>query len=862
MLLSSKEFHNGSNPWQMIKKTDDFGGEQISKTGFAAADAYEAIVPGTVLNTLVHNDVYPEPYYGLNNAYHKNIIPDLKDVGNDFYTYWFRVEFELDSSYKGKQIILCINGINYRSELWLNGAKLGDMTGMFKRGYFNITEHALINAKNTLAVLVVPVDEPGGFKKKSNKETPYMENKNGGDGSFGKNVSMLMSAGWDFTFNDGVRDRNTGIWKNVELFAVENIELRDPFIKSELSMPDMASSRQTISVEAINHTDKPQNGTLKTVIDGMDVEVSKEISLEAGETKVVTMTPEEYPELLCKSPKLWWPINKGEQNLYEAKITFEQMNNVCDTEKARFAVRSITSDRNTPDKSRQFYVNGKPIFLHGTNWIPEAMLRKTNERMYAEMRYTAQAGINFIRFWAGGIAEDDYFFDLCDEIGIMVSMEFWLTGDTALPADTDLYRDNVIDTVKTIRNHPSLAYYISANERGTDNIVQIRDIITSYDGTRGYQEASEIAGIHDGSPYKYVNPMYYYDDTASGRGSRVWGLCPEYGTSCLPTIECLREMMDESDIYPPNKEVWDYHDGGAFHDIIARYVPAMEQYGEFTGIEDFAWKGQMVGAVGYRSVWETWTYNRGNNGDRYTSGVWFWYHNSPTRQVCGRMWDWSLEPTAALYYSQDSHEPLHAQYDFLKDTVSVNNEYYEPFQGSVGIRVFNMDMSYAYSEKVDVQIASDSVANDVIKVSLPENLSPVHFIRLDLFDKAGNKVADTFYWRSNDKYDGPKTWTGPNYSGFEQMSNLERTFVKAELKNLPRGKSVYLKNDTDALAFMVRVSLVNATDKKLVRPAFYTDNFFSILPGESKTVFIEANMPPDGTEIVVEGYNVEKVVLR
>jgi len=253
------------------------------------------------------------------------------------------------SPYKGKQIILCMNGINYRSELWLNGAKLGDMAGMFERGYFNITDEALVNAKNTLAVLVVPVDVPGGFRKKSNKETPYMENKNGGDGQFGKNVSMLMSTGWDFTFNDGVRDRNTGIWKNVELFAVENVELRDPFVKSELSMPDMDSSRRTISVEVINHTNKPQSGSLKAVIEGMNAEATKDVSLEAGETKIVTMTPEEYPELLCKSPKLWWPINKGEQNLYEAKITFEQKNNICDTEKARFAVRSITSDRNTPD---------------------------------------------------------------------------------------------------------------------------------------------------------------------------------------------------------------------------------------------------------------------------------------------------------------------------------------------------------------------------------------------------------------------------------------------------------------------------------------------------------------------------------
>ena len=85
---------------------------------------------------------------------------------------------------------------------------------------------------------------------------------------------------------------------------------------------------------------------------------------------------------------------------------------MCDTESVRFAVRHVSSDQNTPDRSRQFYVNGRPIFLHGTNWIPEAMLRNSEVRTYTELRNTRQAGINFIRFWAGGIVESDYFFDL------------------------------------------------------------------------------------------------------------------------------------------------------------------------------------------------------------------------------------------------------------------------------------------------------------------------------------------------------------------------------------------------------------------------------------------------------------------
>ena len=863
IVLRSKTFHDGNYSWQIIRRSAEAkDGYVVSKDGFSSPFAYDAIVPGTVLNTLVHNKVFPEPYYGLNNAREAGLIPDITEVGPDYYTYWFRAEFELDDSFSDKQVMMRFDGINYRAEIWLNGHEIGKMAGMFNRGFYNITQYVNRTGNNVLAVLVKPVDVPGGFRNKFKKARAVGENKNGGDGKMGQNVSMLMSVGWDFTFSDGIRDRNTGIWKDVVIYPVDIVELRDPFIKSDLSMPDMKSSRQDISVKVINQSENSVSGVVKAEIDGMDVKLVQNVELLPNETKTVKFSPDKYKELIFQNPKLWWPINKGPQNLYELKLSFESHGVERDTAEARFAVRHVTSDCNTPDKSRQFYINGKPIFLHGTNWIPEAMLRKTDERMYAEMRYTQQAGINFIRFWAGGIAESDYFFDLCDEIGIMVSMEFWLTGDTELPNDHELYRANVADTVKTIRNHPSLVYYISANERGTHNIVQVKDIIDKLDGTRGYQEASEIKGIHDGSPYKYVNPMFYYDDTASERGSRINGLCPEYGTSCLPTLECLEEMMDKDDIWPVNKKVWDYHDGGAFHDIVSKYVPAMEQYGEIKSAQDMVWKGQMVGAIGYRSIWECWTYNRGDNGDRFTTGVWFWYHNSPTRQVCGRMWDWSLEPTAALYYSQDAHEPIHAQFDFIKNTVSVNNEYYSDFNGQVSVRVFDIDMKLKYQEITKINIGSDSVANDVVKVEFPADISDVHFIRLDVSDTDGNAVSDTFYWRSTDAYKGKGTYSGPLYSGFEDMENLPKVNLDVNVEKRNGKYFVTLTNPSDSLAFMSRVRLADSNYYKPVRPTFYSDNYFSLLPGEIKEIEIEAYQEIFPTSIIVDGWNIKKQVLK
>ena len=94
--------------------------EKISRTTYDDSRWLPAIVPGTVLNSLVHNGVYPEPYYGINNKLEKGIIPDISKVGRDFYTYWFRTDFDIPANYKDKVIWLQVDGINYRAEVTMD----------------------------------------------------------------------------------------------------------------------------------------------------------------------------------------------------------------------------------------------------------------------------------------------------------------------------------------------------------------------------------------------------------------------------------------------------------------------------------------------------------------------------------------------------------------------------------------------------------------------------------------------------------------------------------------------------------------------------------------------------------------------
>ena len=106
---------------------------------------------------------------------------------------------------------------------------------------------------------------------------------------------------------------------------------------------------------------------------------------------------------------------------------------------------------------------------------------------------------------------------------------------------------------------------------------------------------SECDGVHDGSPYKQVNPMQHYENTASPRGSRVDGFNPEYGAPTLPTVEILREMMDEKDLWPINKEVWDYLDGNGFHLMTTMYTDLVNNYGKSSSIDEFCPKRTTAG---------------------------------------------------------------------------------------------------------------------------------------------------------------------------------------------------------------------------------------------------------------------------
>lgn len=801
-----------------------------------------AVVPGTVLTTLVKNGIVPDPYWGLNNKIQLNLIPDLS--GNrDFYSATYRAKVTIPAVWiEGRKTVwMRPEGINYRGGIKLNGTFVTGTVGTFARTAVNVSE--LVKAgENDLEIEVLPVDKPGRpFQKPWGAPGEW---SNGGDGEIGRNVTALMCAGWDFMFQDGIRDRYVGIWKDVTFFATDTIRLDAPFVRTKLN-GDMSEAELTLEIDCIcaGYTwPSGWEGVLEAEVEGTDVRFEKKLFFVRGECRTEKLTA------TLKNPKLWWPRNKGEPNLYTLKARFRMGERqaydavadrkyklppcVSDEVTVRFGVREFKSDQSGKDGARQFYVNRRPVFIRGTNWIPEGMLRQDDARMAAEMRLTAESGVNMVRLWAGGITESDSFYQLCDEYGLLVWQEFWLTGDTRHPDDPALYLSCVEQQVKRIRAHASLMHWVCSNE--STEVNGIEPLVRELTGTESWMMASEVDGVHDGSPYFPVNPMRYYHDEASPRGKRIYGFSPEYGTCALPSVEALREFMPEELLWPVerNADAWKYREGGGFDRMTELHHQLVKAYGKADSIDEYAMRSEAADAMSHQTLWEVW------NGVRNTAtGVLFWYNNTPVPQIGSHAWDYGLEQGAAFFAQKRALEPLHAQYDYRTRRVSAISDLPVEKRLTVRAEIWDLRTKKVFEKSTDILLPAERALE---LFELPE-AKGVEFVRL-FVEENGRTVGSQLYWRSTDAYGGKDSITGPCTSGFGQLADLPRTTLEAEKSSVGAKTVVKVRNTGDKLAFMTRVKFLT-DDGKRVR-TFFDDNYFTLFPGEEKTVTVEG-VPSD-----------------
>src|SRR5215469_9202269 len=300
-------------------------GEALSQSNYNASSWWDAVVPGTVLTTMVAQGVYPDPDYGLNNL----VIPETLNKQD----YWYRSEFTGPADWKGERLTLTFEGINYAAEVWLNGKELGTIRGAFIRGVFDVTDAIQPGARNVLAVRVSPPPHPG---------IPHEQSLRAGAGENGGMMCLdgptfVDTEGWDWI--PGIRDRDTGIWQAVTVRATSAVRIGDPQVVTKLPLPDTSRADVEITVPLENAASAAVNAKLTASFEG--VTISKTITLAPGKTEL-KLAPAEFPQLQVQHPRLWWPNGYGKPELCTLKLNVEVDDKPSDAKQLRFGIRELT----------------------------------------------------------------------------------------------------------------------------------------------------------------------------------------------------------------------------------------------------------------------------------------------------------------------------------------------------------------------------------------------------------------------------------------------------------------------------------------------------------------------------------------
>lgn len=810
----------------------------LDKTGWLPAR-----VPGTVLTTLLENHMYPAPEFGLNN----NLIPDIHEVGNDFYTYWFTRQFTINNLPEGRNVWLNFRGINYKAEIFLNGKRINRNTheGMFLSKTFNITLYLRTDAPNVLAVLVYPPTHAGN-----------PNGGQGGDGQIARNNTMQYTPGWDWI--QPVRDRNTGIWDEVSITTTGPVCLSSPYVVTKV--PGVRDPETKTQREAFVNTSVELENTGSTSLKGLLVcetngtRLTQPVTLSPFEKKTVSLNP-----LAVKNPRLWWPNGIGEQPLYDMNLSFEIGNQVSDRERLRYGIREITSDKCPDNGGRRFFVNGQKIYVTGGNYInSDWLLRLSPERYRDEVRFHAEMNLRMIRVWGGALVERPEFYNACDEFGILVFQDLWGSGDCngawedptkmdsrerrwEYPDNHDLFIASVEDQVKMIRNHPSLCFWCGANEwplaKDIDQCLR-KEVFPQLDPERLFVSFStdtlftrNYLGDNGDGPYGIQEPEWFFS-------FRSHPFNPEAGSVGSPEVESMREMMTEQDLagFPrkgfTRNYTWRYHKDLGYGDHL-------ERYGEVKDIETYCKYAQVVNYDQYRSFMEGWA---SHMWDWYT-GILIWKTQNPWTSLRGQMYDWSLDVNASLYGTRKGCEPLHAYYNPVTRKAGLLNTTLKDYTDlSIVARIYNLEGKLLWEKETRASSKANTV-QELLDIPVPEGIKGAYFLRLAL-----NADVPNIYWLTTE----PKDYT--SLSQLPKSRPDIKTDIKKEGSNFVG--TVRLSADS-RISFFNRIKVFDRETGKRILPVHYSDNYITLMPGDQQEISLEfpANLPEERIQIVVDSYN-------
>jgi exo-1,4-beta-D-glucosaminidase len=812
-------------------------GATLSSRDFRPAGWYKASVPTTVLSALVDNKVYPDPYFGLNL---KSVVGYREGrwlampPGSPFRSsWWFRREFTLPAEFRGKHLTLHLDGINYEANVWLNGKLVADRKtciGAFRRFVFPVDGQLNLSGPNVLAIEIIA---PG----------------QGPERSF--NVKQIEATiGWD-DHNPQPPDLDMGIWRDVYIGATGPASLHDPYIRSKLDVPSFASAAVTVSVEVGNEEDRVLTGDLAGEIES--IRFTQPVTLQPRERRVVTFSPDRFPQLKIAHPRVWWPVGLGNPELYSASLTFRTGGAVSDSQSLHFGIREATTKLND-EGWREYWMNGRRVLIRGGAWMTsDMMLHLTTRRYEALVRYAKEADLNMLRSEGFSIRETDEFYDLCDRYGIMVTQQIF---GRSIP-DEALAVANVKDMMLRIRNHPSLVHFLGHDETFPTPTLEkaYQELLTTLIPDRTYQPHSGAFNVEDRFKtggtrtgtrelWTYATPANYYVNKNDG----AWGFAQSGGIGgVVSPYESMRRMMPKEDLWPPFSAAWSFHtvaQGGVYFDAMVKALEA--RYGKASGIEDFCLKGQALNYESARGMYEAYGRNKYS-----ATGITAWKYDaawpaSPTWQYI----DWYLMAGGAYYGAKKACEPLHVQYSYDDRSVWVVNTRSSAYKGlKVSARVIDLNARERLQKSATVDVGPDGKTS-ALALAWPDDITKAFFVLLDLRDASGKLLSENRYWLSTvpDVPGRPVEGRGQfqantkSLADFTSLEQLKPVNVQARGRFEAQGSEtvghIELSNPADTIAFLAHARVRKGNGGDEITPAYWDDNYVILMPRETKQLTV------------------------
>lgn len=791
-----------------------------------------AVVPGTVHDDLLRHNLIPDPFFGTNED-------SVQWVENKDWEY--KTSFILaPEQMLHDEAFLNFEGLDTYADIYLNGALIGRADNMFV-GYEIPVKSYLKVGENRLNLLfhsplkqamgqfysagfVYPADNDHRAERVSifTRKAPY-------------------SYGWDW----GIRLATSGVWRPVHLTFNDKVKIDDLYIRQQ----SLTDNRADLNVrfELQNLTNAPCEAKVQAVgmFNGKQVTVQEEsIILQPGLSS-------DSMQLTIADPQRWMPRGWGKANLYDISLYVSVDGRKVAEKQHRVGLRTVRLVHEPDSAGRSFYfeVNGKRLFAKGSNFIPDdALLTRVDSARYRRMfRDMTEANMNMIRIWGGGTYENDYFYNLADENGILVWQDF-MFGCTSYPHDA-AFLENVKKearyNIRRLRNHPSIVLWCGNNEveegikywgwqkkygpeihdsfkRGYDLL--FREVlpaeVAKYDD-RQYVHGSpfsanwgRIPSLASGDSHYWG--VWYGQQPFEILDKNVPRFMSEFGFQSFPEMKTIATFAGPEDLEIESTVMNKHQKSSIGNHLIKTYME--RDYFVPEKFEDFVYVGLVLQGQGMRHGFEAHRRNR-----PYCEGSLYWQFNDSWPVVSWAGVDYWGNWKALHYQAQRAFAPvlinaIEEQRVNGNDTVAELNIYLisDSLAPINNARLNWKQISFAGKELQKGSIRATVPANgNVLARTLPSSGFAERnnsFLLLTLTDAKGNQVSRVVYFFAK-----PKELQLPDVQIRRQVKQFDGR-VEITLSASELAKDVFIEFP--------------------VQGARFTDNFFDLLPGEKKKVII------------------------